>query len=65
MMKEVGHPVQELVRRSFGPLHLGTLPIGEVRELSKVELGEVLTLSQAHTEQLSPDNTAEETPTHV
>ncbi len=29
----------ELVRRSFGPLQLGSLPIGRVRELSTVELG--------------------------
>ncbi|MEY4102538.1 MAG: hypothetical protein RIR88_672 [Actinomycetota bacterium] len=46
MMTEVGHPVIELVRRSFGPLHLGTLPVGAVRELTKVERGEVLTLSR-------------------
>jgi 23S rRNA pseudouridine2605 synthase len=46
MMGEVGHPVLELVRRSFGPLHLGTLPVGAVRELTKVERGEVLTLSR-------------------
>src|SRR5690606_34007676 len=26
MMAAVGHPVTELVRRQFGPLHLGTLP---------------------------------------
>jgi 23S rRNA pseudouridine2605 synthase/16S rRNA pseudouridine516 synthase len=62
MMKEVGHPVQELVRRSFGPLHLGTLPIGAVRELSKVELGEVLALSKAHTDtvSMSPESKKEE-----
>ena len=28
MMAAVGHPVVELVRRQFGPLHLGTLPVG-------------------------------------
>ncbi len=28
MMAAVGHPVVELVRRQFGPLHLGTLPAG-------------------------------------
>ena len=26
MLDAVGHPVIELVRRQFGPLHLGTLP---------------------------------------
>ncbi|MCU1438140.1 MAG: transporter [Naasia sp.] len=47
MMDAVGHPVVELVRRAFGPLHLGTLATGEVRDLSKVELGRLLTLSRA------------------
>jgi 23S rRNA pseudouridine2605 synthase/16S rRNA pseudouridine516 synthase len=50
MLAEVGHPVLELVRRSFGPLHLGTLPVGAVRELTKVERGEVLTLSRPTSE---------------
>jgi pseudouridine synthase len=52
MLKEVGHPVIELVRRAFGPLHLGTLPVGQMRDLTKVELGEVLTLSRLHTQDL-------------
>lgn len=60
MLKEVGHPVLELVRRSFGPLHLGTLGSGEVRELTKVELGEVLALSQSHTGDLAPVLESEE-----
>jgi len=42
----VGHPVTELVRRQFGPLHLGTLPVGKSRELTKIELGALLTLSR-------------------
>ncbi|KJL42586.1 pseudouridine synthase [Microbacterium trichothecenolyticum] len=46
MMAEVGHPVVELVRRQFGPLHLGTLPAGRTRELTKVERGALLTLSR-------------------
>ncbi|MEJ3403618.1 pseudouridine synthase [Rathayibacter sp. YIM 133350] len=46
MLDAVGHPVIELVRRSFGPLHLGTLQVGQVRELTKAELGQVLTLSR-------------------
>lgn len=46
MMAAVGHPVTELVRRQFGPLHLGTLPAGKTRELSKIELGALLTLSR-------------------
>ena len=44
MLLHVGHPVQELVRRSFGPLHLGTLGAGRTRELTTMELRDVLTL---------------------
>ncbi len=47
MMAEVGHPVVELVRRSFGPLHLGTLPAGRARELTTVERGALLTLARS------------------
>jgi 23S rRNA pseudouridine2605 synthase/16S rRNA pseudouridine516 synthase len=46
MMAEVGHPVIELVRRSFGPLHLGSLKLGRTRELTKIELGQLLTLAR-------------------
>ena len=46
MMAEVGHPVLELVRRQFGPLHLGTLPAGQTRELTTVERGALLTLAR-------------------
>lgn len=46
MMAEVGHPVLELVRRQFGPLHLGTLASGAVRDLSKLERGLLLTLAR-------------------
>lgn len=46
MMAEVGHPVVELVRRQFGPLNLGTLQVGQLRRLTKVELGQLLTLSR-------------------
>jgi 23S rRNA pseudouridine2605 synthase/16S rRNA pseudouridine516 synthase len=46
MMAEVGHPVVELVRRQFGPLHLGPLPVGRARELTKLERGALLTLSR-------------------
>lgn len=45
MLAAVGHPVTELVRRSFGPLHLGSLGIGRVRDLTTVELGALLTLA--------------------
>ena len=46
MIAEVGHPVIELVRRQFGPLHLGTLASGQVRDLSKLERGLLLTLAR-------------------
>ena len=46
MLDAVGHPVLELVRRQFGPLHLGTLGSGRIRDLTKVELGQLLTLSR-------------------
>lgn len=47
MLDHVGHPVVELVRRSFGPLHLGTLRSGAVRELTSMERGAILTLSRS------------------
>jgi pseudouridine synthase len=47
MLKEVGHPVIDLVRRSFGPLHLGNLRVGATRELTSTELGQILTLSRS------------------
>jgi pseudouridine synthase len=46
MMDAVGHPVLELVRRQFGPLHLGTLASGKSRDLGKLELGQLLTLAR-------------------
>ena len=46
MLEEVGHPVIDLVRRQFGPLHLGTLASGEIRDLTKQELGGLLTISR-------------------
>jgi 23S rRNA pseudouridine2605 synthase len=47
LMAEVGHPVVDLVRRQFGPLHLGPLPAGRARELTKLERGALLTLSRS------------------
>lgn len=46
MMAAVGHPVLDLVRRQFGPLHLGTLPAGRARELTTVERGALLTIAR-------------------
>lgn len=61
MMAEVGHPVVELVRRQFGPLHLGTLPAGQARELTKVERGALLTLARRASASDGPHD-APETP---
>ena len=47
MLAAVGHPVIDLVRRQFGPLHLGSLPAGNIRDLTKAELGQLLTISRA------------------
>lgn len=62
MMDAVGHPVVELVRRQFGPLHLGTLPAGRARELTKVERGALLTLARPATSGPSSANRDENPP---
>lgn len=41
MLAEVGHPVRELTRTGFGPIHLAGLRSGVMRELSRGELGEL------------------------
>jgi len=58
MLDAVGHPVLELVRRQFGPLHLGTLPSGRSRDLSKLELGQLLTLARTPHADLPPADPA-------
>ena len=49
MFAAVDHPVTALVRRRFGPLALGSLPIGRTRDLTKVEVGELLALADGDT----------------
>lgn len=39
MLDRVGHPVLELTRTTFGPIRLGDLKAGAVRELTNSELG--------------------------
>jgi len=56
MFDAVGHPVNELVRRSFGPLHLGSLPSGRTRELSNVELGKLLGIARGASAPTGPDS---------
>ncbi|WP_382306997.1 pseudouridine synthase [Herbiconiux sp. UC225_62] len=64
MLDAVGHPVTELVRRSFGPLNLGTLKAGGMRDLTKVEVGQLLTLSRDATDvpAAAPESTSPESP---
>ncbi|HWV27865.1 MAG TPA: pseudouridine synthase [Aeromicrobium sp.] len=42
MLDHVGHPVIELTRTAFGPLRLGGLAVGAMRDLSRDELGALL-----------------------
>ncbi|HEY3713997.1 MAG TPA: pseudouridine synthase [Jatrophihabitantaceae bacterium] len=41
MLAEVGHPVQRLVRTSIGPVRLGGQRAGEIRSLTRSEVGEL------------------------
>lgn len=42
MLDHVGHPVLGLVRKQFGPIQLGNLKSGQMRELTKIEVGALL-----------------------
>jgi 23S rRNA pseudouridine2605 synthase len=42
LFEHVGHPVRRLTRTAIGPVQLRGLPRGELRELSREELGELL-----------------------
>src|SRR6218665_352930 len=55
MLGEVRHPIIVLVRRSFGPLNLGTLRTGRVRPVTRAELGELLTSVRAAEVRLAAD----------
>ena len=58
LLAAVGHPVDELVRRQFGPLHLGSQKLGDLRELSAAERGALLSI----TEDALPERRARRTP---
>jgi 23S rRNA pseudouridine2605 synthase len=45
LLEEVGHPVRQLSRTRFGPVDLGTLPLGALRELTRTELGALLEIA--------------------
>ena len=47
MMEAVGHPVIDLTRKSFGPIHLKALKLGQYRELSKLEVSSLMQLGQS------------------
>ena len=51
----VGHPVVELHRKSFGPLRLGSLAVGAMRDLTKVEVGQILALARQTNEEAPHD----------
>ena len=42
LLDHVGHPVRQLTRTAFGPVSLGQLKAGELRELTNDELGDLL-----------------------
>jgi len=46
MFEHLGYPVIDLVRKQFGPIHLGGLKLGHVRRLSKIEVGELLKFAE-------------------
>ncbi|WP_028638448.1 pseudouridine synthase [Nocardioides sp. URHA0032] len=46
LLDHVGHPVRRLTRTAIGPMQLGRLPVGEMRDLSLAELGELLDVAQ-------------------
>ncbi|MEN9714620.1 MAG: hypothetical protein RJA35_87 [Actinomycetota bacterium] len=49
MFDAVGHPVVQLVRRSFGPIQLGSIRPGQVRELNKMEISALLSAADGKT----------------
>jgi 23S rRNA pseudouridine2605 synthase len=42
LLEQVGHPVRLLTRTAIGPVRVGTLRTGQLRELSADEVGELL-----------------------
>jgi 23S rRNA pseudouridine2605 synthase len=45
MFETVGHPVQRLSRIAVGPVRLGQLKVGELRDLTREELGALMDLA--------------------
>jgi 23S rRNA pseudouridine2605 synthase len=46
LLDRVGHPVRRLTRTAIGPVQLGRLESGELRDLTREELGELLDRAQ-------------------
>jgi pseudouridine synthase len=46
MFEHINLPVVDLVRKQFGPIHLGGLKLGHTRQLSKLEIGELLKFAE-------------------
>jgi 23S rRNA pseudouridine2605 synthase len=46
LLDQVGHPVRRLTRTAIGPVRLGSLKVGETRELTRDELGSLLDSAQ-------------------
>ena len=42
LLAEIGHPVQRLTRTAIGPVRIGSLKQGTLRELSTDEVGSLL-----------------------
>jgi 23S rRNA pseudouridine2605 synthase len=54
-MEAVGHPVRKLSRTGIGPVRLGNLRSGDLRDLTREELGGLLDLISAQADRLSSD----------
>jgi 23S rRNA pseudouridine2605 synthase len=46
LLEHVGHPVRRLTRTAIGPVTLGSLRVGELRELTNDELGALLDVAK-------------------
>ncbi|TIC86358.1 pseudouridine synthase [Nocardioides sp. GY 10127] len=46
LLDHVGHPVTQLTRTAIGPVQLGSLRLGEIRDLTREELGTLLDTAQ-------------------
>ena len=56
MLDHVGFPVTGLVRKQFGPVILGSLKSGQVRQLTKIEVGALLKAAQGESRAPRPAN---------